>query len=65
MSLQDGWHMNTRHAVSEKLVEATERLVPVTLAKLDQAQLHDRVETKVILAESDVPAVPQRLLRHE
>jgi hypothetical protein len=59
--LQDGPHMNTRPAVTKKLVEATERLAPVTLAQLDQAQLHDRVETKVILAEIDVPAAIARL----
>jgi hypothetical protein len=37
------------------LIAATHGLAPVTLAQLDEAQLHDRDESKVILQTSDVP----------
>lgn len=43
------------------LGQATQSMVPVTLTELDQAQLHDRVESKVILPEADVPAAIARL----
>ena len=35
--------------------------MPVTLAQLDEAQLHDRQESKVILRSDDVPDALQRL----
>lgn len=40
---------------------ATQSLAPVTLAELDKAQLHDRVESKVILADTDLPGAIDRL----
>ena len=46
------------------LVQATQALDPVTLSELDQAQLHDRVESKVILADRDLPAAIARLANH-
>lgn len=39
------------------LAAAIDRLHAVTLVELDQAQLHDRVESKVILRTSDIPRV--------
>ena len=40
---------------------AVAALSPVTLAQLDQAQLHDREESKVILRTADVPEALDRL----
>lgn len=44
-----------------ELLEAMAGLTPVTLAKLDEAQLHDREESKVILRTADVPEALGRL----
>jgi len=41
--------------------EAIQALDPVDLVQLDQAQLHDRVESKVILRTQDIPDALQRL----
>ena len=41
--------------------EAVLALDPVDLARLDQAQLHDRVESKVILPTVDIPSALSRL----
>ncbi len=41
--------------------EAIQALDPVDLAQLDQAQLHDRVESKVILPTVDIPDALERL----
>ena len=43
------------------LDNAVAGLAPVSLAKLDEAQLHDREESKVILRTLDVPEALQRL----
>lgn len=43
------------------LVDAVQMMGPVTLTELDQAQLHDRVESKMILAHVDVAQGLQRL----
>lgn len=51
----------THQPYPEALVAATQALTPVSLAQLDQAQLHDRVESKVILAETGLPAALGRL----
>ena len=40
---------------------AVGQMSPVDLKRLDQAQLHDRVESKVILRSSDVPTALSRL----
>lgn len=44
-----------------QLVHVTESLASVTLDELDRAQLHDRVESKVILTDTDLPAALERL----
>ena len=41
--------------------EALSRLTPVTLEQLDRAQLHERVESKVIMRADAVPATLSRL----
>jgi hypothetical protein len=43
------------------LRKAVAELTPVSLAELDEAQLHDREESKVILRTSDVPEALARL----
>ena len=46
---------------SSGLAAAVEQLSSVDLQRLDQAQLHDRVESKVILRSANVPAALSRL----
>lgn len=43
------------------LRSATDALTSVSLTELDQAQLHDRVESKVVLADADLPESIERL----
>jgi hypothetical protein len=49
------------HEFEAAFASALDRLTPVDLATLDQAQLHDRDETKVILRSTDVPEALDRL----
>jgi len=46
---------------SKQTSEAIQALDPVDLVQLDLAQLHDRVESKVILRTSDIPDALERL----
>ena len=48
----------------ESLRAAAGRLSPVDLRELDEAQLHDRVESKVILHAGDVPGALESLADH-
>ncbi len=51
----------TTALIGTPLTRATDSLIPVALTELNQAQLHDRVESKVILAEVDLPEAIERL----
>ena len=46
---------------SKPLTQAVQALIPVTLMQLDEAQLHDRQESKVVLRSDGVPDALKRL----
>ena len=50
-----------RYSARQPLHTAAAHLDPVDLVQLDQAQLHDRVESKVILRTDDVPEALENL----
>ncbi len=56
-----GSHAATQDNRELRLDRGVAKLLPVSLAQLDEAQLHDREESKVILGVSDVPEALIRL----
>ncbi len=56
--------MNYAHVVPlPRILDSASQLEAVSLSDLDEAQLHDRVETKALLKARDVPAVLEALHR--